>query len=222
MCQNIDTKDIIGIVSTTILAGTALIAPYISERLKYTYRKPKLKIEFNLSPPDCHLTHMRGTSVDFPVYYFRFVVKNIGKTPAEECEVFLEKIYKENSEGVMVKNHNFSPVNLKWSGIRDQFKRTIYPDKEMYCDIGRVHHPGSGYKSIYIGITPQEQQSNKFVFELPEIYYSQWDCLVPGKYKFIVSVYSRNSEKIGREFNLSWTGIWKDKEPEMFNELIIS
>lgn len=217
-----DTKDWIQIGTTIVLAGTAFLAPYVLERWKFSYRAPKLKIKFKLAPPDCHQTQMIGPNLSYPVYYFRFLVENTGKTQAEDCEVFLEKIYKENSAEKMVEVKNFSPVNLKWSGIRDSFKRLIQPGKGMYCDIGRIQHPDHIYKSAYRNISERDQKSNKFIFELPERYYSQWDCLVPGKYELIISVYSKNSEKVTRQFSLSWTGNWEDEEPNIFNELVIN
>ena len=136
-------------------------------------------------------------------------------------KVFLEKIYKENSAGEAIEVKNFSPVNLKWSGIIDPYKRVIQPGKEMFCDIGRIQHPEHVYKSAYRKISEKDQKANKFIFELPERYYSQWDCLTPSTYKLIVSVYSANAEKTTREFRLLWTGKWKDEESDMFNEIVI-
>jgi len=216
-----DTKDWIQTISTIVLAGTAFVAPYIIERWKFTYRSPKLKIKFKFAPPGCHQTQMVGQNLSFPVYYFRFLVENIGKTQAEGCEVYLEKIFKENSAGEIVQINNFSPVNLKWSGAREPINRLIQPGKEMYCDIGRIQHPNYPYPSQYRNFSEKDQKTNNFIFELPEIYYSQWDCLTPGKYSLLVSVYSKNAEKITRLFKLSWTGKWEDVESDMFNEIVI-
>lgn len=217
-----DTKDWIQTISTLVLAGTAFLVPYLIERWKYTYRSPKLRIYFKLSPPYCHQTQMGSGNTGFPVYYFRFLVENTGKTQAENCEVLLERVSKENSAGEMIEFKNFSPVNLKWSGIRDQFTRTIQPGRKMFCDIGRIHDPNNNYQSIYKNISDKEQKTNKFAFEFPERYFGQWDCLIPGKYKLFLSIYSKNANKITKEFNLSWSGEWKDSEAKMFDELVIS
>jgi len=209
------------ICSTIILASIAFIAPYVIERWKVKYRSPKLKIKFKFAPPDCDQTQWSEGGIKSAVYYFRFLVENIGKSQAEACEVYLEKIFKENSAGEMIEDDNFTPINLKWSGIRNPIERTIQPGKETYCDLGRIHHPDYSYQSVYKNITKKDQDLNKFVFELPERYYSQWDCLMPGKYKIIVSVYSKNAEKVTRQFNLVWTGKWEDEEKNMFNEIVI-
>ncbi len=214
--------------STIVLALAAFLAPYLVEKWKSNYHIPILKIDFKLEPPDCHDTLFRlnetidNKEVKFPVYYFRFAVKNDGKSYAESCQVFLEKIFKENSAGEMIENRNFTPVNLKWSGITKTIEKDIYPDKETYCDLGRIQAPGFNYQSVYKDITSEEQKFNKFIFELAENpLYSQWDCLIPGNYDLVVSVYSKNSKKVTRRFQLSWTGIWRNDVDDMFNELVI-
>lgn len=174
-----------------------------------------------MNSPDCHLTQAKGGEVSFPIYYFRFLVENVGKTQAEECEVLLEKVFRENSAGEMIEWNNFTPVNLKWSGIRDPINKTIQPDRKVYCDIGNIPHPNHCYASIYREANTEDQKKNKFVFELPEKYYSQWDCLLPGKYKFTISIYGKNIKKVTKSFNISWSGKWKEKETDMFEELVI-
>jgi hypothetical protein len=222
--ESLNTSDTIqlAIAITTLLAVVAaFIAPYIIEKWKFTYRTPKLGVGFNFAPPDCHQTQMKGHDINFPVYYFRFVVENVGKIQAEACEVLLEKVLRENSAGEMIEFENFTPVNLKWSGIRDPIEKTIQPGRKIFCDLGRIHHPDYKYKSIYRNITDEEQRTNNFAFELPELYYSQWDCLTPGKYDLIITIYSKNASKVTRNFRLSWSGIWKDETSNMFNEIVI-
>ena len=215
---------------TVLLVISAFLVPHTVEIWKSNYRKPILLINFKLEPPDCHKTKFRldkvrinNQEVIFPVYYFRFRIKNSGMSQADSCQVFLEKIFKENSASEMIEYKNFTPVNLKWSGATGTIEKNIYPDKATHCDLGRIHHPKYNYISAYKDISDNEQKLNKFAFELGENpLYSQSDCLIPGKYELIVSVYSKNSKKVTRKFTLSWSGIWKDDESEMFNELIIN
>lgn len=216
-----DEKDWIEISSTILLAGTAFVAPYFIEKWKYTYHSPELKIKFKLNPPGCHKTLWDEHGEKTPVYYFRFLVENTGKTQADECEVLLEEIFKKNSAGEYVKERNFTPVNLKWSGVSGAKQKTIQPGRAIFCDLGRVHHPKHNYRSVYHNISESDQKLNKFAFELPDLYYSQWDCLLPGNYKVTVSIYSKNAKKITRKFDISWTGKWEDEESNMFNELVI-
>lgn len=220
--EQISTSGWVQIVSTIILAAAAFLAPYIVEKWKFNYRVPKLSIEFKLAAPDCHLTQFYKGGFKYFVYYFRFLVKNVGKSQAEDCQVFLEKIFKKDKYEKMIEYKDFTPVNLKWSGVSNPIERNIYPDKGMYCDLGRIYDKNYKYRSVYKNIIEEEQALNNFFFEFAENrLYSNWDCLIPGSYKIIVSVYSKNAKKVTRQFNLSWSGKWEDKESDMFEELFI-
>jgi|GEM_PF-299238 hypothetical protein len=158
--------------------------------------------------------------IKYLVCYIMFGVENKGKIKAEQCKTVLEKIWKENSVGKS-EELELSPVPLKCSGTQDSIYSTIQPSEEVIYDIGHVNHPGHEGLSEYRAISEDQKKQNKFFFELPRKPYSQWDCLVPGKYKIQISVYSDNAEKLTRKFEIVWSGVWKDKEPDMFKELVI-
>lgn len=219
--QKIEISDWVLIITTLLLASVAFLAPYIIERWKYIFYSAKLVFKFSHTPPYCHITEMRGSGLSFPVYYFRFKVVNNGKVQAEQCEAVLEKIWKENSSGELKELTGFSPVSLKWSGTKAEKYFTIQPGREPFCDIGRIHQPNYEPLSIYRSINKEEESQNKFFFELPARFYSQWDCLIPGKYQIEVTIYSKNAKKISKKFKITWSGIWKEKEADMLNELVI-
>jgi hypothetical protein len=215
-------SDWILIGTTSILAIVAFAAPYVIEKWKHKFYSAKLKFIFLHQPPYCHITQMMGTGTSFPVYYFRFIIKNEGKTQAEQCEVLLQKIYKENSAGELKEMGGFTPVRLKWSGVGKDRYLTIQPEREVFCDIGRIQSASHEPESVFIGITNEDREKNKFFFEMPERFYAQWDCLVPGKYKIELAVYCKNAPKATKEFYITWSGQWKDREVDMLNELVIS
>lgn len=215
-------SDWVLIITTALLAIVAFLAPYVIERWKYKFYSAKLKFIFFHKPPYCHITQMRGTNSSSPVYYFRFVVKNEGRIQAEQCEVLLEKIWKENSMGELKDIGGFTPIWLKWSGTGKNRYLTIQPGKEVFVDIGRIHPISYEPRSVFRAISDVDKAKNKFFFEMPERFYSQWDCLIPGKYKIDLVVYSKNAKKITRSFNITWSGMWKDEEDDMLNELVIS
>lgn len=216
-------SDWILIGATLFLGSIALLAPYVVERWKYKFYSAKLEFKFFHRPPYCHKTQMRGFNVNYPVYYFRFKISNEkGRIQAEQCEAVVEKIWKEDSAGELKEFVDFSPVWLKWSGTQRTRYFTIQPGREIFCDIGCIHHPDNEPDSVYRNITVEEKEQNKFFFEWPERFYSQWDCLLPGKYQIKIAVYSKNARKIVKKFNIVWSGIWKDQESVMLNELVIS
>ena len=222
----------IQLISTFTLAGVALLVGFLGpraiERWKHKFYAPDLFFEFEFGPPWCHLTSMWMGKVKYvkedtlPAYYFRFSVGNNGKVRADDCEAALEKVWKEDDEGNLCEWPNFSPVGLLWSGEEDHLK-TIHPGRKgVFCDIGRINHPKYKANSIYRGISETEKQENIFFFTARKIFYSQWDCLVPGKYQIQISVYSKNAKRITKRFKISWSGKWKDIEEEMFKEIEIS
>jgi len=200
----------------------AVLVALFGEKLWEILTQPILQIDFELAPPGCHKTQMKGPQISFPVYYFRFLVKNYGKRQAEECEMVLEKIFEEKN-GRFEQYKNYTPVTLKWSGSRNPHVRDLQPNRGIYCDLGRVHSPTHKHRSIYVNITEDQQKESKFVLELPvsELYYSQWDSLLPGRYLLDIVVYSKNAKVAKRRFELTWSGIWKEDNTEMLKELII-
>ncbi|MFA5355372.1 MAG: hypothetical protein WC302_01375 [Candidatus Paceibacterota bacterium] len=220
--MNLSVSDTVLIITTLLLAGVAFLAPYVIENWKDKFYSAKLDFIFLHQPPFCHMTQMRGPGIDFPVYYFRFKVVNNGKIQAEQCEAVIEKIWKENAAGELKEFNGFSPVSLKWSGPEGQKHITIQPGREIFCDIGKIHYPNNEPDSVYRLITEGEKRLNKFFFEFPERFYSQWDCLTPGRYQIKISLYSKNTPKNSRGFKITWSGNWKNVENEMLNELVIS
>lgn len=215
-------SDWVLIGSTIFLGATAFLVPYFIERWKYNFYSAKLNFKFFHISPYCHKTEMGRSTFRFPVYYFRFKVINNGKVQAEKCEAVLEKIYKEDIAGKFKKINGFSPVSLKWSGLGDEKYITIQPEREVFCDIGRIHHPDHEAESAFKDITEKEKNQNKFFFELPVRFFSQWDCLIHGRYEIEVAIYSKNAMRNSKKFKITWSGKWQDKESEMLDELVIS
>ena len=54
------TNDWVLIGTALFLGFVALFVPYLAEKLKRSYFAPKLILEFDLSPPDCHITRSKG------------------------------------------------------------------------------------------------------------------------------------------------------------------
>lgn len=211
-----NASNLIYIFGTLLLAIISLWGPLFRKWLI----APKLQIRFTEEPPLCHLTsRVNGTDV----YYFRFAVKNVGKSQAKLCEAVLEELWVENAAGKLVKEPNFSPVSLIWSVIRQQFMH-INPEREQFCDLGHLsdsafqNHPQS---QEFLNSLPQDRNVMKFFFDQQHLLFSQKAYLVPGKYRVKVSVYSENARKISIYFRVAWSGVWKSNEKDQFKELVI-
>jgi len=54
------------------------------------------------------------------------------------------------------------------------------------------------------------------------MFYSQQDCILPGKGKIKISIYCENASKVEKYFEILWSGKWKGNETNMFREIVIS
>ena len=220
-------RDVLSEWPTLVLAISAFAVLFLSPvvRDKYFSRKLFVEFHFGVGSPYSHQTTARGRNIEFPVYYFSFSVHNEGKMQADDCEAVLERVWQVGDAGNKHEWKSFLPVNLKWAGEnpRRNFERacykTIYPGgRKVFCNIGHITPLEHQDESAYRGITEEQRQKNKLFFELPQKFYSQWDCLLPGKYQIQISVYSKNAAKKTKTFNISWSGEWKEREKEMFTK----
>lgn len=209
--------------ATLFLGLCALAAPPIAKWIEYNMYAPKLETSFNLAPPYCHIT--RYTSGE-SVYYFRLRIDNKGKAQAKRCEVVLEKIWIIENETPR-EFPNFSPVNLIWvagsAGTRSQYI-DINPRRSFFCDIGHISSPQHQMTEelnhrIYL---PGGRRNHLcFTLELLQIFNAQPNCLHPGRYIIEVGLYPENAEYRKICLEISWSGVWKDIEIEMFREIHI-
>jgi len=209
----------------------ALFVPYLAEVIKRFCFKPKLKMIFKLTPPFCHKTEIRSQpraqhKVCEPVFYFRFKIINEGKSRAYNCEVILENlwIYDSSKLGKPKLYPNFSPLNLAWSGNHSKDVRNINPGREIFCDIGHIASKAyqiSSEKNKYIDVPSHYEEALRFMLELPKFFFSQPNCLIPGKYIIQIGLYSENTDNQKLFLDISWSGKWKDSEENMFREIVI-
>lgn len=205
------------LIGTALFLGAcALFVPYFAEIIKIRCFAPRLNIRFAQTHPFCHLTR-RGD--DSPVYYFRFKVLNEGRSQARFCESVLNELWLADISGQFIRELNFSPINLNWSGLGKQFVG-INPGRELFCDIGHISIPLFQERAEQSQFYKNNQEL-KFFFETPFRFFSQQDCVLPGKAKIKISLYSENAPKVEKYFEISWSGKWEDKESAMFREFMI-
>lgn len=226
-------NDWVLIGTSLFLGAVALFVPYLAEKLKRSYFSPKLSLEFDLSPPDCHLTRSKGYAktqaglvpIDEPDYYFRFRVQNKGQSQARRCEAVLEKMYIADASGKFREPSPFTPVNLIWgSGYASEFV-DINPGRRFFCDL--CHIPSAQLQTIessagkYVDPTDSQPFNLGIVLTVKTAFHSQPNRLPPGKYRLEIAIYSENSETVRKLFEISWSGVWKNSEQPMFREIVV-
>ncbi|MCJ7645904.1 hypothetical protein MUO65_03230 [bacterium] len=221
-------SDWVMILTALFLGACALFVPFLAELIKRKLFAPRLTIKFSQVHPYCHLTKRVDGST---VYYFRFRVLNEGGSQARLCEALLEELWLADSAGNFIQEENFSPVNLTWVGeyvqsgpylIPKQFIN-INPKRKVFCDIGHISNPDfqrDVEKSQFY--LERDSQELKFFFDSTVKFFAQRDCVSRGKAKIKISIYSENASKCERNFLIAWSGNWKDREEDMFREIVIS
>lgn len=221
-----EASDWVAIGIALFLGTCALLAPYVSEIIKRKWFSPELLIEFALGRPLCHLTRSRWldkkaqTEVFFPVYYFRFRVKNDGHSVAKNCEARLEELWIVDSSGTAIKKDGFWPANLAIA--EDNPQKDINPGRTVIFNIGHISSPECQKeyeKSISLEIDESDKRL-RFTLAFPTRYYAQLDSLLPYEYILKIAAYCESS-RVEQLFGLSWSGLWKETEEEMFREIVI-
>ena len=217
-------SDLVAIGVALFLGTCALLAPYAAEKLKRKWFSPKLSIEFELAPPFCHLTCWKLPNQENrpPVYYFTFSVTNKGRSLADGCEARLEELWVADSSGTFIKEKAFRPVNL----FREKNNR-LSPDRYMFFNLGHIsfpEHQREHEKSSSVKIDKNDERL-RFTLDANS-YFFQYDSLLPGNngsqsYRLKIAIYCENSPSIEQAFELTWSGVWKDTEEEMFREIVI-
>ncbi len=218
------------LIGCTLLLGIcALFVPYLAEIVKRKLFSPNIEIGFQLLPPFCHKTWL-GSRLSIqprmkePVYYFRFLVINEGKSRANNCEICLENLWNYDASQTPRLHPNFSPVNMAWSGNHTKSFVNINPERRMYVDIGHIsstEYQKKYEKEKFIDVREDSGDGLRFMLELPRYFYSQPNCLAAGRYILQIGFYSENAKNQKVYFDISWTGKWQDKEDEMFKEIVI-
>jgi hypothetical protein len=216
------TSDKVLIGSTLTLAVVALVTPFLSELAKRKLFKPLLNINFKETPPACHQTNY-NLDPKKPAYYFRFEVRNTGKSTSRNVENSLENVWTIDSNGQHTRVEDFTPINLKWSLNHKLLLQNINPGRKLYCNIGHLnqkkYEEATGKLINPIGYKGKDL---RFALDLVINLNAQLNCLPPGTYILQINTYAENHKTLINYIKIVWSGIWKDDLNLMFKELRIT
>lgn len=208
--QSKDLLNLLWIIPLTIVA-------LFQDKIKNELFSPAILVEFQLKEPFCLKTIIRhevnssvGHCFNFneSAYYFRFRIKNKGLNQAKLTECIAESLsrYKDSA---WVKDDTFQPINLNWSNAKslDEFLNINPKCPGWFCDLA---HIAENQKKMFIDYKEPYPNSQLNVIE-PNI-----------KHRIKVSVYSENAKPVSKEFEIYWSGQWKNNSREMFKEITIN
>ncbi len=201
-------------MGTVILALVAIIAIF-QDKIRMWLLRPKLQVELDLKPPDCHKTKMRysyeyrGGASFLPsdpsklpkeqvvdTYYFRLRVSNSGNHKAESVEIFASELLRFQADGSYDTVDTFLPMNLVWSHYRTIFLPAISPGTYKHCDIGHIVDP-EHRSSI---LTEEKDWPNVdrakaiFSFDTAVQPFTLSYLIPPGRYRLSIIVAASNLE----------------------------
>lgn len=213
--------------TATFLA--VLVALFKDEFLRRC-RRPRLTVSIELGPPDCHKTKLNyeiqrvaPTWVSADCFYFRLWVRNLGKTRAEQVQVFAAKLSRKSADGLFKRVDAFLPMNLKWSHGRPDsdgpeiFAQGISPMMGKHCDLGHVVDPR--YRKDLgedLSDVPAEKTIVALELEFPPGTRSH--LIPPGTYRLELHIAAANSTPITKILELTTTGEWFPDEAKMFTD----
>lgn len=208
--------------TATLLA--VLVALFKDEFLRWR-RKPELRVSIALASPDCHKTTLNYRVTDSyraaDCYYLRIWVKNVGKTRAEQVQVFAEKLVKRHADGSFKKVESFLPMNLRWAHGQqgkdgpEIFAEGISPEMGKHCDLGHIvdpkHRKNVGYDLPALG-------DNDTVLALDlEVKPNTMSHLIPpGVYQLELRVAAANCSPVNHNLEITVTGKWFSEQNQMF------
>jgi hypothetical protein len=221
------------IATIAIAVGTflAVIVALYREEITSTWRRPKVQARIKLSAPDCHLTRLMkfdpssGTAlVKSPCYYLRLWIENSGNVRADQVQVFVAKLEREQADNQFREDHDFLPMNLRWShaGVgRPVIFTSINPGMGRHCDLGHIVDPA--YESEFLPskeFFPNKPEKGQTVVSLDlEFEPATYSHLIPpGVYRITLSIGGANFKPVTKSIKFVHKGIWYPEEEQMFRD----
>ncbi len=225
------------VIATFTAALVALFASMFGEWLKSLIFKPKLELLYEHNWPDAIKIPINWKRVNPPTeensiqgtdmcYFFRFRVKNKGNRPANNIEVFVNKIEKQNADKSFKSYKAFIPLNLGWSNTEAQiYMPSIYAKLEKHCDLGSILHPQQNeiFELIQYaeGVSPKAQILSNIIFTISFVIKpntTESYRLTPGTYRIEIIAVASNSKQCKKTFELTFYDKWFNDPPEMLSQ----
>jgi hypothetical protein len=202
--------------------GAVLVALFKDELLR-RIRRPILTVRIKPEAPDCLLVstavvyNQTGILWTGRIYWLRLWIENVGKGRAEQVQVFVSSLFKENVNGEYASVADFEPMNLRWANSRDPNNPEIFASGisggfGKHCDLCSVSDPANptdhqGYPGQCVG-----------TLQLEVVPGGDRNRLPPGKYVLEIDVGSANAAPVTIYVQLNIEGQWSPDRETMFRD----
>lgn len=229
------TDDSALVLWTMVLTFATIALAFVAafqDVIRGKFKSPKLDVIMEVKAPHCRKTPVQAlrknessTYIEsWSHYYFRFKIKNNGRSSAKNVEVIINDVKLLNGDYV-----DLSLDNLCWSSLKldvnSNFLPRIYwdyisPGTFQYCNLGmivdpahREEEPGEFKASLAVDI-------NETIFSFA-VYWRTNDCkhlIAKGSYTFEIIACCENAKPITKKYLMEITGFWSEDEKEMLEK----
>ena len=198
------------------LATLAAVAVALLPEFKKWWVRPRLRIIANLKQPGCHQTVALDAGAPAQrrrLYILRLWVENIGRGPAENVQLFVQQLEKQNAARVFEREESFLPMNLRWTHTSEgssPFADRINPSMGRFCELASVQHPEDNFDpqtlvSLTCEVTPLWQAGVGHILD-------------PGVYRLTIRAAGSNARPQDTVIELTSHGKWYDDQRKMFSD----
>jgi hypothetical protein len=203
-------NEIVGL-GTLSLAGTTVVTAAVAafqEPIRRFFSRAKLVMEIRLKPPDT--TQIDGTdprtgAFTVKLLYVRIRVSHLRGRPAENVEIMVSNVWKQEAGGSWEVLQTFLPLTLAWSHVRTASIR-VPAGLFRFCDLGRFQ-PGDAGRAIFVFDTIV-QPNPVAGGVIPNL-------LSPGVYRFELVLGGDNTNRVTTRWTLEFPADWSDDEATM-------
>jgi hypothetical protein len=191
-------------VGATLLA---VLVALFGENWRRAWRRPELRADVRKnSAGDFYRTPMEvrdtsGSGTD-DAYVLRLWVENKGKGPAEDVQVFAERLWRVDG-GVLHRVEKFLPMYLLWTHAKpaSTVAPRIHRDMGQHCELGFTRRHGGNVFELIVQAVP----------------FTQWHKLPPGHYVLDLRLAAANCNPVSVAFEIRFGG-WFEDEATMRRE----
>ena len=213
------------------LASIAVvIVAVFQDRIRSWVWAPRLELEFGNRPPDAHAIPIvferedhfrpnRSSTHVIDAFYFRVRVRNSGRAPAQQVEVFARAL-RRSSDGRWEPVLEFVPMNLTWSHIGGLYFPFIVPGMDKHCDLARIVDPAGRDQTSYDKNPWLKLKNDQCSLAFTVIAESNNRSYIvgPGDYQLDVEVAAANATRVRRTMRIRVHGVWFRDEERMLRD----
>jgi hypothetical protein len=216
-----------------VAAGATFLAVLVAlfkAEITQWWRRPKVSARINLSPPDCAKTYLdyvvQKTALTVgraDCYYLRVWIENLGKTRAEQVQVYASKLWKRAADGSFASVESFLPMNLKWAHGPpppkgpEIFADGISPTMGKHCDLAHVVDP-SHRANVGHDLDGVPGDQTILALDLEVEPNTLTHLIAPGTYRLQLRIAGGNCSPITKTLELTLTGRWFADQSQMFTD----